>query len=215
MADYDDIPQLEGTAEEHTHTHNGESSSLPSHPVSTEEDPEIAEMKRRVRELEEEEEMINAATAAASNHHHPSSSSSSLSSSNPSSPDVDSRSVYVGNVDYSSTKEELDSLFSACGVVNRVTILTDKFTGHPKGFAYIEFADANSVQHATLLNDTEFKGRQLKVTPKRTNLPAFQLGRGRGRGRGAYSGYVPRGRSSYAPIRSRGYRGRGRGYAPY
>lgn len=189
---HDDLPQLEeaqeGDQQNYDH-YDGEEPQQQQHqgqqhqPTSTAndvtpdhhetEDPEIAEMKRRVRELEEEEAMINAATQAASssssNNTSLASSSSSSSYQNSSngqqqqSNDVDARSVYVGNVDYSSTKEELDSLFSACGVVNRVTILYDKYTGHPKGFAYIEFQQPESVQHATLLNDTEFKGRQLKV----------------------------------------------------
>lgn len=63
----------------------------------------------------------------------------------------DSRSVFVGNVsgyifnfdvpyhglqvDYASTPEEIQGHFGACGTINRVTILCDKFTGHPKGYA--------------------------------------------------------------------------------
>jgi RNA recognition motif-containing protein len=81
----------------------------------------------------------------------------------PSGPDVDARSVYVGNVDYSTTPEELQEFFNSCGIVNRITILCDKFTGHPKGYAYVEFKDVDSVANAMLLNDSEFKGRPLKV----------------------------------------------------
>lgn len=77
--------------------------------------------------------------------------------------EVDSRSVFVGNVDYSSTPEELQEYFKACGTINRITILCDKFTGHPKGHAYIEFADATAVAGAMVLNDTIFKGRMIKV----------------------------------------------------
>lgn len=47
--------------------------------------------------------------------------------------EVDSRSIYVGNVDYGATPEEIQQHFSSCGNINRVTILCDKFTGHPKG----------------------------------------------------------------------------------
>lgn len=47
--------------------------------------------------------------------------------------DIDGRSVFVGNVDYSATPEEIQSHFQSCGSINRVTILLDKFTGHPKG----------------------------------------------------------------------------------
>ena len=48
--------------------------------------------------------------------------------------DVDSRSIFVGNVDYSVSPEEIQAHFQSCGSINRVTILLDKFTGHPKGF---------------------------------------------------------------------------------
>ena len=47
--------------------------------------------------------------------------------------EADRRSVYVGNVDYSSTAKELEQHFRGCGTINRVTILCDKFTGNPKG----------------------------------------------------------------------------------
>ena len=98
--------------------------------------------------------------------------------------EVDTRSVYVGQVDYAVTPEQLQSHFASCGTVNRVTIMTDKFN-NPKGFAYIEFLEPDAVQHAVLLNDSELNGRKLKVSPKRTNVPGMRGGgRGRGRGRG-------------------------------
>lgn len=46
---------------------------------------------------------------------------------------VDQRSVFVGNVDYGASPEEIQAHFQSCGSINRVTILLDKFTGHPKG----------------------------------------------------------------------------------
>ena len=48
--------------------------------------------------------------------------------------DVDNRSIFVGNVDYAASPEEIQAHFQSCGSINRVTILLDKFTGHPKGF---------------------------------------------------------------------------------
>lgn len=48
--------------------------------------------------------------------------------------DIDNRSIFVGNVDYSASPEEIQAHFQSCGSINRVTILLDKFTGHPKGF---------------------------------------------------------------------------------
>jgi len=155
--------------------------------------------------------------------------------------EVDGRSVYVGNVDYATQPEELQEFFKSCGTVNRITILCDKVSGHPKGFAYVEFADAEAVVNAMILNETEFKGRQLKIMPKRTNIHGFNRGRGRGgpRGRGGrgrgmsrgggYGGPPPYwgggggyegggggfrgGRGGYGPVRGRG-RGRG-GWHPY
>ena len=47
--------------------------------------------------------------------------------------DIDGRSVFVGNVDYEASPEEIQSHFQSAGSINRVTILLDKFTGHPKG----------------------------------------------------------------------------------
>jgi polyadenylate-binding protein 2 len=146
--------------------------------------------------------------------------------------EVDSRSVYVGGVDYACTPEELQSHFQQCGTVNRVTILTDQ-GGNPKGYAYIEFLEVDAVEQACLLDGSELHSRALKVSPKRTNVPGMRRGgrgRGRGRGRGfgfmpmmpppfmfGYGGY-PGGYPGFAP-RGRG-RGRGRGggggyYAPY
>ncbi|KAL6509400.1 Polyadenylate-binding protein 1 [Orobanche gracilis] len=92
--------------------------------------------------------------------------------------EVDSRSIYVGNVDYACTPEEVQQHFQSCGTVNRVTILTDKF-GQPKGFAYVEFVEAEAVQNAVLLNESELHGRQLKVSAKRTNVPGMKQYRGR------------------------------------
>nr|XP_007992554.2 embryonic polyadenylate-binding protein 2 [Chlorocebus sabaeus] len=87
--------------------------------------------------------------------------------------EADHRSVYVGNVDYGGSAEELEAHFSGCGEVHRVTILCDKFSGHPKGYAYIEFATKGSVQAAVELDQSLFRGRVIKVLPKRTNFPGI------------------------------------------
>ncbi|KAI8082997.1 uncharacterized protein BX664DRAFT_187262 [Halteromyces radiatus] len=112
---------------------------------------------------------------------------------------TDARSIYVGQVDYGTSPVELQAFFQSCGPINRVTILCDKFTGQPKGYGFIEFADESSIPQALALDQAEFRGRQLKVTPKRTNVPGLThhggrggRGRGRGRGRGGYYG-APRG----------------------
>ncbi|EGD94005.1 hypothetical protein TESG_01534 [Trichophyton tonsurans CBS 112818] len=124
--------------------------------------------------------------------------------------DIDARSIFVGNVDYAASPEEIQAHFQSCGSINRVTILLDKFTGHPKGYAYVEFSEPSLVAQALVLNESLFRGRNIKVVPKRTNLPGMTRGRGRGRGRGGFGRGIPRG-----GYRGGGYRGRGRGYAPY
>lgn len=126
----------------------------------------------------------------------------------------DGLSIYVGQVDYTATPEELLSHFEACGTVERVTIVCDKQTGRPKGFAYIEFGSEDAVGNAVKLDGSTFKERVLKVTHKRVNDPNFfyqQDGggrggggrgfRGRGRGRGGFRGGG----------RGGGFRGGGRG----
>ncbi|KZO93210.1 RNA-binding domain-containing protein [Calocera viscosa TUFC12733] len=122
--------------------------------------------------------------------------------------EVDKRSVYVGNVDYSATPTDISNHFASSGQINRVTIVCDKFSGHPKGFCYIEFADPATVQNALLLNESMLCGRIITVVAKRTNIPGFNRG-GRGRGRAGYRGGFARGGYGYSPY-SRP-RGRGRG----
>ncbi|EDQ91640.1 uncharacterized protein MONBRDRAFT_3176, partial [Monosiga brevicollis MX1] len=87
--------------------------------------------------------------------------------------EVDARSIYVGNVEYAATEEEIQALFKDCGVVKRIKIMRDKFTGHPKGFCYVEFAEPNAVPLAMALDESMFHGRQIKVKSKRTNLPGL------------------------------------------
>ncbi|KAJ3216000.1 cytoplasmic RNA-binding protein [Dinochytrium kinnereticum] len=125
--------------------------------------------------------------------------------------EIDSRSVYVGNVDYSSTPEEIQAHFQSCGTINRVTILCDKWTGHPKGFAYVEFADSSLVSNALALNDSLFKGRLIKVTAKRTNVPTFMRGGARG-GRGGGRSFRGGGGFARGGFDRGGY---GRGRPPY
>ncbi|KAL9261260.1 Polyadenylate-binding protein 2-like protein [Drosera capensis] len=87
--------------------------------------------------------------------------------------EIDARSVFVGNVDYVCTPEEVHQHFQSCGTVNRVTIRTNKY-GQPKGFAYVEFLEPDAIQAALLLNDSELHGRLLKVLAKRTNVPGMK-----------------------------------------
>lgn len=62
--------------------------------------------------------------------------------------EIDGRSIYVGNVDYQSNPEQLEEFFHTAGVIERVTILFDRYSGLPKGYAYVEFEHAEGVQRA-------------------------------------------------------------------
>merc|ERR1712038_1595671 len=127
---------------------------------------------------------------------------------------IDGRSCYVGNVDYGATAEELEQHFHGCGSINRVTILCNKFDGNPKGFAYVEFTDKDSVDTAMALDDSLFRGRQIKVMPKRTNKPGISSTNRPPRGRGGFRGRGYRGRGGFGAIRRPRFRGRGY-YSPY
>ncbi|KAK9768089.1 hypothetical protein K7432_001536 [Basidiobolus ranarum] len=156
-------------------------------------DEELEAMKQRVQEMEQEAAKLREMQAQVEQE-------MSMNASSDDQETLDSRSIYVGNVDYGSTPEELQAHFQSCGTINRITIICDKWSGHPKGYAYIEFADTSSVTNAMVLNESLFRGRLLKVTPKRTNVPGMTRGRGRGRGfRGGFRGgrATHRGRRGY------------------
>lgn len=133
--------------------------------------------------------------------------------------EIDSRSIYIGNVDFKTTPEDLEQVFNAAGTINRVTILYNRFTGLPKGYAYVEYESADSVAKAVELTGTEFKGRVITVVAKRTNLPGFTqpkyMNNYRGRGRGGFRGGFRGGsRGGFrGNFRGRGGSFRGRGGA--
>ncbi|CAN8253414.1 unnamed protein product [Cochlearia groenlandica] len=138
---------------------------------------DLEDMKKRIKEIEEEAAALREMQAKAEKEMGSAQDGSSDISS-AEKEEVDSRSIYVGNVDYACTPEELQQHFQSCGTVNRVTILTDKF-GQPKGFAYVEFVEVEAVQNSLILNESELHGRQIKVSAKRTNVPGMKLFRGR------------------------------------
>ena len=120
----------------------------------TNDEEEIAAMKKRVQEMEAEAQKLREMQASLDQQQD---------GLRESKEDIDSRSVFVGNVDYGASPEEIQAHFGSCGPINRVTILLDKFTGHPKGYAYVEFQEPSLVANAIVLNESVFRGRNLKV----------------------------------------------------
>lgn len=171
-------------------------------------DTELEAIKLRVREMEEETEKLKQMQDEVDRQMNITGKPKTLSLEEKQ--EIDARSIYVGNVDYSTTADDLERHFHGCGSVNRVTILTDKYTGHPKGFAYVEFAEKDAVQIAVALDESSFKGRIIKVCPKRTNRPGISTTNRAPPGRGGFRG---RGRGGFGAIRGRG-RGRWT-YNPY
>ncbi|KAJ6657209.1 hypothetical protein lerEdw1_002798 [Lerista edwardsae] len=148
------------------------------------EDPELKAIKAMVREMEEEEEEEERLQAEAQALIMRSEGGLSFPITTEEKVEADKRSIYVGNVDYGGTAEELESHFNSCGEINRVTILCDRFSGHPKGYAYVEFVNKSSVKAAVELDESTFRGRIIKVLPKRTNMPGISsTDRGGSRGR--------------------------------
>ena len=146
----------------------------------------LAEMEREASSLREQEQGIDgkALDEEMAKHHHsdnngqgqggkPQKTPEELEKEKAERQEIDSRSVFVGQVDYGAEPGMLAEHFKKCGTVNRVTILTDKFE-NPKGFAYVEFLEKDAVDAAVLLDGTgleEFPQRKLKVSAKRTNVP--------------------------------------------
>jgi RNA recognition motif-containing protein len=93
--------------------------------------------------------------------------------------------LYVGNLSFDITEDALRKEFEAHGEVASVAIITDKFTGRPRGFGFVEMNDDEHAKAAIgALNEKEFMGRNMKVNEAR---PREEGGRGRG-GRGGGGG---------------------------
>jgi RNA recognition motif-containing protein len=76
--------------------------------------------------------------------------------------------LYVGNLAYSVSNDDLQELFSQAGQVQSATVITDKFSGQSKGFGFVEMTTAEEVADAIRrFNDTELKGRNIKVNEAR------------------------------------------------
>ena len=72
--------------------------------------------------------------------------------------------LYVGNLAYAVTDQDLKDLFSQSGTVESAAVISDKVSGQSKGFGFVEMADATGAEAALKsLDGTEFKGRNIKV----------------------------------------------------
>jgi cold-inducible RNA-binding protein len=105
--------------------------------------------------------------------------------------------IYVGNLDFKVTEDELRQAFSAYGQVDNVTILKDRDTGQPRGFGFVEMANSEEAQKAISgMNGAQLGSRALNVNearPKEARTSAGAGGRGGFGNRGGGGG--GRGRS--------------------
>jgi RNA recognition motif-containing protein len=106
--------------------------------------------------------------------------------------------LYVGNLAYSVTNEDLEALFSQAGKVDSATVVMDKFSGQSRGFGFVEMADSNEAARAIEdFNETELKGRAIRVNearPREGGGPGGPRGGGGGRPGGGGGGRGGRGR---------------------
>ena len=98
--------------------------------------------------------------------------------------------LYVGNLAYSVSNDDLLELFSQVGRVQSATVITDKFSGQSKGFGFVEMTTSEEVASAIRqFNDTELKGRNIKVNEAKPRESSFGGGnRDRNSGGGASRG---------------------------
>jgi RNA recognition motif-containing protein len=76
--------------------------------------------------------------------------------------------IFVGNMSYQTSQSDLEAAFAAFGAVERVSIVTDRDSGQPRGFAFVEMTNENEASKAIAgLNGTELNGRALNVNEAR------------------------------------------------
>ncbi len=119
--------------------------------------------------------------------------------------------IYVGNMSYSTTEDELRDLFAPYGEVVSVSVVYDRATGRPRGFAFVEMGTSEAAEGAiNALNGQEVGGRQLRVNaakPQGEGRGGGGGGRGYGGGRDDFGGGGG-GRGGYGRggYESRGYK---------
>jgi len=93
------------------------------------------------------------------------------------------KNIFVGNLDFNTSEEELRQLFEAYGQVDRVAIMTDRDTGRSRGFGFVEMASAEDGEKAiAALNGSQVGGRTLNVNEARPKPERSGGGGGGGRG---------------------------------
>ena len=76
--------------------------------------------------------------------------------------------IYVGNLSFDVTDQDLEKLFSDYGKIKEVNIVKDRFSGRSKGFAFVTFDEKESMNKAISdMNGKDFKGREIKVSVAR------------------------------------------------
>ena len=115
--------------------------------------------------------------------------------------------LYVGNLSFKATEEQLQALFSEIGVQpDSLTLLRDRFTGQPRGFGFAEIGDdAEAEKVIAALNGKDFLGRAIVVNEARPQ----REGGGGGGGRGGHGGGGGGGRGGHGGGGGRGGGGRG------
>ncbi|HKN02052.1 MAG TPA: RNA-binding protein [Candidatus Binataceae bacterium] len=97
--------------------------------------------------------------------------------------------LYVGNLAYSVNNEDLAQHFAAAGKVETATVVTDKFSGQSRGFGFVEMSDpAEATRAVETLNDTDLKGRRIRVDEARASTGGPRSGGGGGFGGGGGGG---------------------------
>ena len=98
--------------------------------------------------------------------------------------------IYVGNLSYDVTEENLRQAFEAFGQVSSATIVKDKYSGQPRGFGFVEMPDRSEAQAAIEnLNGKDLLGQQIKASEARPRTDQGRSGlQGGHRGRPGYGG---------------------------
>ncbi len=98
------------------------------------------------------------------------------------------KNIYVGNLTFDATEDQVRGLFEAYGPVDKVSIITDRDTGQPRGFAFVEMVDDEAASKAMeALNGASLGGRNITVNEARPRADRPRReGGGGGGGRGGY-----------------------------